>query len=339
MHSKNNTKDGIGEKKPSPKRLHNASIGLKGLPEQHVRHETREPVDPEDRPGAPFNASSRPVVENKNKTHGKRPDPPERLLERSTGALALLREEQEGEEELNSGFRKTIKKEMKTNRSRPIKRKTITDNPNIIVVPEAAEEAMDCLVYANGDLTDTFSVLDLSVLKNRFKCRDVFPIVEIDLVKNQDKCGEKRAHLADEVWAKLSTSMRQDFTGSPRYSELVLLVRITVVSGGTRQFERFDEFMGSDQAKLSVSYCLYRRKTGQVAVAKRFSYGRRLVGHSGNAVELLEFADGIRYRMMREVKFVCCSRLKEWPEVAEGIISGNKDESMEMNVPALWGQQ
>jgi hypothetical protein len=197
------------------------------------------------------------------------------------------------------------------------------------VVPQSAQDAMTSLTkQANGHLTNTIiSTMNLARMTKRFKCSDVFPIVETDLVRTQDRNNEKRSDMAEDIAANLSKILSEDFTGKPNRSELILLVRITVVSDGSQRYKRIAEYMGTGRAKVTLSYCLCARgdeSDQQVFVAKQLSAGEEARNSDGTP-QILKLSEDLRFRLSREVKFICCSRLDEWPGIAESLVSEDSD--------------
>jgi hypothetical protein len=193
------------------------------------------------------------------------------------------------------------------------------------VISHSAEEAMTRLTKY-GILTKTISsTMNLARMTKRFKCSDVFPIVETDLVRTQDRYNEKRGELAEVISTNFSKILSEDFTGNPKHSELVLLVRFTVVSDGSQRYKRISEYMGTGLAKVTLSYCLFARESGQVFIAKQLS-GSDDARNSDGVPEALKLAEDLRFRLNREVKFICCSRLDKWPGIAESLVSEDSED-------------
>ena len=126
--------------------------------------------------------------------------------------------------------------------------------------------------------------------------------------------------------------MLEDYTGSPKDSGLVLLVRITVISDGSRRYERLAALMGTGLAKVTISYCLFNRNSGEVAVAKQMSYIGDAPRDSsdGGVSAIWKHAEGIQCKLNQEVKFICCSRVDEWLELAENLVLDSDDGSLEI---------
>jgi hypothetical protein len=189
-----------------------------------------------------------------------------------------------------------------------------------------AENALKSLVE-EGELMNTIPKMNLLVLKERFKCSDVFPVVEIDLVRSQDRDSPRRVELAVQVATAMTrSSMFETFTGKERESKLLLAIKITVVSDGCQRNEKMTDLMGKVMgtkgkglAKVTISYCLVSRETGEVAVAKQISRAGR--GSCSSKTPVLELAAEMQDKISEEVKFVCCCRLGEWMELSKRLLA------------------
>jgi hypothetical protein len=167
-------------------------------------------------------------------------------------------------------------------------------------ISQSAEEAMTRLTkYRN--LTNTMSsTMNLARMTKRFKCSNVFPIVETDLVQTQDRYNKKRGELAEDISTNFWKILSEDFTGNPKNSELVLLVRFTVVSDGSQRYKRISEYMATGLAKVTLSYCLFAPESGQVFIAKQLS-GIDNARNLDGVPEVVKLAEDLRFRLSQEV--------------------------------------
>ena len=191
------------------------------------------------------------------------------------------------------------------------------------------------------------SNLNLSILEDRYRCCDIYPRVRLDLAREKDRKKTRRVKAALEVAKAMSESLHETFTGDEKRSKLILLIEISIVSDGcsspykNRIASLFGKGMeqGRGLAKLTVSYCLYSRETGQVAVSKQLSRveecdctskgslsdSLKSTGSSRSSLQrqsvLLELEEELRREICKEVKFTCCSRLPEWSQFSMRMLS------------------
>jgi hypothetical protein len=172
-------------------------------------------------------------------------------------------------------------------------------------------------------LENSISTMNLNVLKDRYKCCDIFPMVKLELLRDQDKNQRDRVELAKTVAGSMADSLTETFAGDALRSKLVLRINmITVVSNGCcPSRDRIKGLFGRGKAqgkglaKLTVSYCLYCRETGAVAVAKQISRSEeRSRDEKCGKTVLMELEEALRNEISKEVKFTCCSRLPEWSQ-------------------------
>ena len=132
---------------------------------------------------------------------------------------------------------------------------------------------------------------------------------------------------------------RKIFTGNAKQSKLILAIQITVVSDGSQQrTEKLAEMLGQGKAngkglpKLTISYCLFSRKTGEVAIAKQMSRSGASAtspiidaastpSSKGTSELVLDMATEVRNKIKDEVQFTCCSRLSEWRDLAKVMLA------------------
>jgi hypothetical protein len=99
---------------------------------------------------------------------------------------------------------------------------------------------------------------------------DVYPVVEVNLSRIQDQTRQKRVQLAKQVASTIHQSLAtNNFHGPEPNSKFILLARIVAVSDGNAMAQLWVNKLGIGNAKLTVSYFLFSRQTGKVALEKQ----------------------------------------------------------------------
>ena len=120
----------------------------------------------------------------------------------------------------------------------------------------------------------TCSELNQNVLQGKtFNHSDNIALtVDFHLARKRDAKRQNRVNLAKQSTDILQNTMKSSFTGSMEKADLVLMTRVILVSDGnalTRTIR--GKKSGHGLEKLTVAYCLFSRKTGEVVIAKQLS--------------------------------------------------------------------
>lgn len=232
------------------------------------------------------------------------------------------------------------------------KEEVTTKDPRRCLTSDAVEHAMSSFAQFEEEgsehllLHNRLMAVDLDVLEERFKCADIFPIVEVKLVRTKDRNNKTRVKMANRIAENISVSMSEYFTGSCETdSELILAIRISMVSDG-------------DPAGVSIFYSLFSRTTGKVAIAKHVtikSTPKHNTDNAGNVLNdlaqelrtssirlstsihkstevvdkllrqqgILDLAEELRAKVNQEVMFSACTKLDEWKDSAEELLTPN----------------
>ena len=184
------------------------------------------------------------------------------------------------------------------------------------------------------NLENFVSELNLNVVQNRGRCNDVYPRVRLDLFREQDRFNARRVLIAEILAQKMGKSLLNTFTGDRNTSEYILRVHITVVSDGSScRKDKLKNLCGKGSAqgkgkvKLTVSYCLCCRETGDIAVSRQLSRTNFCIDCKCDASKglLLELEEELRKEISKEVTFLACSRLPRWDElIAEKLGAAHK---------------
>jgi hypothetical protein len=118
--------------------------------------------------------------------------------------------------------------------------------------------------------------------KKYYEASDVAPVVRVKLERPKDLLGRRRVDLSSKVANMMSNTLSSQFTGNPQTADLILLVRVVLVSDGSAASRRF--LLGRGSAKLKVAYCLYSRRTGELAMAKQLSYQDGYARYTGHTI-------------------------------------------------------
>mmetsp|Transcript_35795 Transcript_35795/g.73196 ORF Transcript_35795/g.73196 Transcript_35795/m.73196 type:complete len:216 (-) Transcript_35795:162-809(-) len=121
------------------------------------------------------------------------------------------------------------------------------------------------------------SQTNMDVLGNH---KRVFPknmgvFVDVSLAREKDSSLADRAKLAEEVQRNVLSELQEIFRGDEPHEgsqldgEVVLCVRIVLVSDGTSSGHRWMAEHGVGKAKLTLVYCLQSARTGEIAMANQ----------------------------------------------------------------------
>ena len=121
---------------------------------------------------------------------------------------------------------------------------------------------------------NTCSELNQNVLQGKTfnHSDDIALTVDFHLARKRDAKRQNRVNLAKQSTDILQNTMKSSFTGSMEQADLVLMTRVILVSDGnalTRTIR--GKKSGHGLEKLTVAYCLFSRKTGEVVIAKQLS--------------------------------------------------------------------
>ena len=155
----------------------------------------------------------------------------------------------------------------------------------------ASKDASDVLMMAmDGDVSSSpiivSSKLVNPVLRIGIQCGDIYPVVEVDLIHNQEKqASSNHDHPSSELGTEAAMNLHQflvsQFQGRDDSSRFILLARILVVSDGRDQAKSSrrsfwqssslskNKNMMNRPASLEVSYCVFERESGKVAIVER----------------------------------------------------------------------
>ena len=184
---------------------------------------------------------------------------------------------------------------------------TSSSYDDINVHPEVVETTLETFLEA-GKTANEATTVNLHVLKDiELLPSDIAPVVEVQVEKVKDGSDEKKnkqqkPSAASLVKDNLTETLSSKYTGKVDQAEFVLLARVYVASKGNAVGRQIGYFLGCGLAKVTVSYCLYSRRTQKVVMAKQLSYGSSLLNSGENLVQ--DLASKVGEKICREVNFV-----------------------------------
>lgn len=177
--------------------------------------------------------------------------------------------------------------------------------------PEEVEETFRKFLES-GKTANEASKVNLHILRDiELSAFDIAPVVEVHVnkLKKQPKNKVQQASnsksAARLVRDTLTDTLSSKYTGKVDAADFVLLTRVYVASKGNSVGRKLAYFAGFGLAKITVSYCLYSRRTGKIVMAKQLSYGSSLL-NSGEVL-VQDLAEQVGQKMCREVNFVVFS--------------------------------
>ena len=165
-------------------------------------------------------------------------------------------------------------------------------------------------------------IADLSE-HDRVPPKEVAVYVDVRLEREKDRNLPHRVMLANQVRDTILTELQSTFHGGKKDhlspDDLVLCVRVLLVSDGSSKGRRWTAAHGVGSAKLTLAYCLQSNVTGKVTAAHQL-YATENCAPGASDVCFREYSEAVLRTMARsmadEIKNEVGNEITQWTKPA-----------------------